>query len=45
MFDLLVLGYVEETVSGVSFRFLEGLNWKICIEVRVDLIFRYAVVY
>lgn len=32
-FDLFVLGYVEDPVTGCSFRFPGGLKWSIYIEV------------
>jgi len=33
-FDLLILGYVEDTASGKTFRFPGGLQWEIYIEVK-----------
>ena len=33
LFDLLILGYVEDPGTGVSFRVPGGLNWAIFIEV------------
>ena len=33
-FDLLVLGYVEDPNSGLSFRIPGGLEWAVYIEVR-----------
>ena len=32
-FDLLILGYVEDHVTGKSFRIPGGLEWAIYIEV------------
>ena len=32
-FDLLILGYVEDPVTGKSFRIPGGLHWAIYIEV------------
>ena len=32
-FDLLVLGYVEDPVTGLSFKIPGGLQWSIFIEV------------
>lgn len=34
-FDLLVLGYVEDPDSGLSFRIPGGLHWAIYIEVEI----------
>ena len=34
-FSLLILGYVEDPVSGMSFQFPLGLSWIIFIEVRM----------
>lgn len=36
-FSLLILGYVEDPVSGMSFQFPLGLSWIIFIEVCVQL--------
>lgn len=33
-FDLLILGYVEDAVTGKSFRIPGGLKWAIYIEVN-----------
>ena len=33
-FDLLILGYVEDPVTGNSFRIPGGLEWAIYIEVN-----------
>ena len=33
MFDLIILGYVEDTETGLSFKLPGGLNWKFFIEV------------
>ena len=33
MFDLLLLGYVEDTRTGLSFCLPKGWNWAIYIEV------------
>ena len=32
-FDLLILGYVEDPTTGISFRIPGGLEWAIYIEV------------
>ena len=32
-FDLLILGYVEDPITGKSFRFPVGLDWTIYVEV------------
>lgn len=37
-FDLFILGYVEDPVTGKSFRLPGGLQWAVYIEVR-DIIF------
>ena len=34
-FDLLILGYVEDPVTGKSFRVPGGLQWAIYIEVNI----------
>ena len=34
-FDLLILGYVEDIDTGLSFRIPGGLAWSIYVEVRV----------
>ena len=34
-FDLLVLGYVEDRNSGLSFRLPGDLSWTIYVEVRL----------
>ena len=34
LFELLVLGYVEDPTSGASFRLPGGLCWAVYIEVR-----------
>ena len=36
-FDLLVLGYVEDTTSGESFRLPGGLAWAVFVEVSTSL--------
>ncbi len=36
-FDLLVLGYVEDPVTGRSFRVPGGRQWDIYIEVHVSV--------
>ena len=36
-FDLLVLGYVEDLESGLSYRIPGGLEWAVYIEVTVVL--------
>ena len=33
MFSLFILGYVEDTEKGVSFRMYGGLQWNVYIEV------------
>ena len=33
MFDLFILGYVQDSHTGMSFAVPEGLNWKGYIEV------------
>lgn len=38
-FDLFILGYVEDPVTGYSFRFPGGMKWAIYIEVRVHVTF------
>ena len=35
-FDLFVLGYVEDPLTGVSFRFPGGMSWAVYIEVCVE---------
>ena len=32
-FDLFILGYVEDPITGYSFRFPGGMKWAIYIEV------------
>lgn len=34
-FDLFLLGYVEDSNTGLSFRLPGGLTWEIYIEVKV----------
>ena len=34
-FDLFILGYVEDPITGCSFRFPGGMKWAIYIEVCV----------
>ena len=34
-FDLFILGYVEDPVTGYSFRFPGGMGWTIYVEVRL----------
>ena len=41
-FDLLILGYVEDPVTGKSFRVPGGLQWAIYIEVSVQRTFVYS---
>ena len=36
-FDLFILGYVEDPVTGYSFRFPGGMGWTIYIEVRLGM--------
>ena len=36
-FDLFILGYVEDPVTGHSFRFPCGMSWAIYIEVRTPV--------
>ena len=33
MFSLFILGYVEDTEKGVSFRMYGGMQWNVYIEV------------
>ena len=40
LFELLVLGYVEDPTSGASFRLPGGLCWAVYIEVR-----EYGILY
>ena len=36
-FDLLFLGYVEDSHSGESFHLPGGLSWSIYVEVRIPV--------
>ena len=36
-FDLLLLGYVEDSNTGLSFRIPGGLKWAIYVEVKFQL--------
>ena len=35
-FDLFVLGYVEDPITGVSFRFPGGMSWAVYVEVSMS---------
>ena len=35
-FDLFILGYVEDPVTGNSFRFPGGMQWEVYVEVNLD---------
>lgn len=36
-FDLFILGYVEDPVSGTSFRLPGGVSWAVYVEVRIPM--------
>ena len=41
-FDILMLGYVEDFTTGISFCFPKGLHWKVYIEVSNNLHLQHA---